>query len=1460
MAGRVGKKGAANSEVKPTGKKGGAAKAVMSRAVTEQPEAKRRIVKSVGKTDSLQKPGTGKLVHELQVRQAELETQNEGLRRAQQQSQASQERYFDLYDIAPVGYFSISEKGIILEVNITGANLLGSVPGDMRAQRFFNFIFEEDLDIYYQHRSQLFETMLPQACEMRMVRKDGALVWVLVEAIVAKDARSGKPVCLATMSDVTRQKKAEEALRNERNLAQNYLDTVQTIIVALDIEGRITTINRKGCRLFGFTEDELRGQLWFSTCLPQPDGLEKVYPVFLKLISGELEAVEYFENAVVTRSGEIRQIAWHNSLLRDEKGRITGTLSSGDDITEHKNMEEALQQSEALYRLLAEHTTDTVWLMDMNLKLTYHSPSAEKLRGFTSQEIVELPLERHVAPESLKLLAGVLFEELPSVKANPDYNPVRIFEVEMFCKDGTTTWREIKLSVIRDPDGKPVSFLGEARDITERRKAEEALKASEAQYRLLADNTADGIWLLDMDLKLIYCSPSSERQSGFTLQEIMQMPLEQYFTPESLKVVAEAFLEDIPKAEADPDYNPIITLDLEFYKKDGTVFWAESKFSVIRDNCGKPVSILGVARDITERKMTEAAIHESEEKYRSLVETAIAGIASIDIEGKFMFANDTVCLWAGLNKADILGQPFADFLHPDDLPGLMEMFLNAARNEVPGPTIEFKIVRRDGRVLWLHTIPTPIILDGKTIGFNTILHDITERKQADDALKASEAQYRLLSEHMTDTVWLMDMNLKTTYQSPSVQRVRGFTPNEIEEMPLAKHLTPESLKIATDVFLEEMAKIEADTAYNFTRILELEFYRKDGSIFWSENTFSLIRDENGRPLSILGEGRDITDRKLLEESLREIDNLLEHTQEISRLGGWEYNVATKRTKWTKEVYRIYGVGEDYDPNNINGDISFYAPESAPVMERAFSRSLEEGEPYDLELEFIRANGEHIWVRTIGKPDIVNGKVIRVAGNILDITDKKRAEQALQESEAQYRLLSEHISDTVWLMDMNLNITYHSPSVEKLRGFTAQEIIGMPLDKHVTPESLKLAADVFLNELPKVEADENYNPVLTLELEYTCKDGTTVWLENKFSVIRDENGKPVSILGEARDMTERKKADELLRKSEAQYRLLSEHMTDTIRLMDMNLKTTYLSPSAEKQRGFTHQEILELPLEKQLAPESLRLAIEIFSEELPRVKADPDYNPVHTLDLEYICKDGTTVWAESKFSVIRDENSEPVSILAEARDITERRLAEDKLAKSYASLKKTLDDAINTMVKIVELRDPYTAGHQQKVAELATAIAREMKLEDSRIEQLRMAAVTHDIGKMYVPSDILSKPGRLSNIEFGLIKTHSQSGYAIVKGMDFPCSVADAVLQHHERLDGSGYPGGLKGEDTILEAKILAVADVIEAMASHRPYRPALGIDKALEEISENKGSLYDPDVVDACLELFNSGKFEFKPV
>lgn len=222
---------------------------------------------------------------------------------------------------------------------------------------------------------------------------------------------------------------------------------------------------------------------------------------------------------------------------------------------------------------------------------------------------------------------------------------------------------------------------------------------------------------------------------------------------------------------------------------------------------------------------------------------------------------------------------------------------------------------------------------------------------------------------------------------------------------------------------------------------------------------------------------------------------------------------------------------------------------------------------------------------------------------------------------------------------------------------------------------------------------------------------------------------------------------------------------------------------------------------------------------------------------------------------------------------QRKRTEEALTRSLEKVRKTLTGTVNALAVTVEMRDPYTAGHQRRVTLLACAIAREMGLPEEQVEGLHVAGSLHDIGKILVPAEILNKPGPLTETEIGqimnhpqtghdilmgLIKGHPQAGYDILKEIDFPWPVAQIVLQHHERMDGSGYPRGLAGEDTLREARILAVADVVEAMASHRPYRPAHGVDKALEEISRNRYTLYDPEAVDACVKLFAEKRFQFK--
>ena len=243
------------------------------------------------------------------------------------------------------------------------------------------------------------------------------------------------------------------------------------------------------------------------------------------------------------------------------------------------------------------------------------------------------------------------------------------------------------------------------------------------------------------------------------------------------------------------------------------------------------------------------------------------------------------------------------------------------------------------------------------------------------------------------------------------------------------------------------------------------------------------------------------------------------------------------------------------------------------------------------------------------------------------------------------------------------------------------------------------------------------------------------------------------------------------------------------------------------------------------------------------------------ELDIISGAGDPIAVEMR-AATTEWDGEP-AFLASLRDITEHKRMQQQIQESLEDLKNTMKGTVRAIAATVEKRDLYTAGHQERVASLSDAIAREMGLSSEQREGLILAAVIHDIGKITVPAEILSKTGRLNELEFKMIQTHPEVAYEILKPIEFPWPIARIVLQHHERMDGSGYPHGISGEEILMEARVLGVADVVEAMASHRPYRPALGIDKGLDEISKNKGIHYDADVVDACLKLFTEKDFEW---
>lgn len=361
-------------------------------------------------------------------------------------------------------------------------------------------------------------------------------------------------------------------------------------------------------------------------------------------------------------------------------------------------------------------------------------------------------------------------------------------------------------------------------------------------------------------------------------------------------------------------------------------------------------------------------------------------------------------------------------------------------------------------------------------------------------------------------------------------------------------------------------------------------------------------------------------------------------------------------------------------------------------------------------------------------------------------------------------------------------------------------------------------------------------------------------------MRDRDKTPEQLISELKGMrqrvrqleaseTKRERAEKTLRDTETRFKELADSLPEAIFEMDKNGKLTFANRITVQTFGYGEEDLeKKLEIADLVAPQDRgRVAKELSKLLAGKGLGSQEYTAQR--------KDGT------KFPVLIHagriiRERKVLGLRGVFIDMTERKQVDEELQATLAKLRHAMGGVIQAMTMAVEMRDPYTAGHQRRVTNLARAISSEMDLSIDGIDAIRMAGVVHDIGKIHVPAEILSKPGQLTESEFGIIKSHPQVGYDILSTIDFEWPVADIVIQHHERINGSGYPAGLKQNDIMTEAKILGVADTFEAMASHRPYRPALGIDKASEELSENKGILYDSRVVDACLKLIKKKGFQ----
>jgi PAS domain S-box-containing protein len=456
----------------------------------------------------------------------------------------------------------------------------------------------------------------------------------------------------------------------------------------------------------------------------------------------------------------------------------------------------------------------------------------------------------------------------------------------------------------------------------------------------------------------------------------------------------------------------------------------------------------------------------------------------------------------------------------------------------------------------------------------------------------------------------------------------------------------------------------------------------------------------------------------------------------------------------------------------------------------------------------------------------------------ELVERKRTEEA-------YRAVVDHSLQGI-LIVQDYRIVFANQAMADIVGTSAQELLALSPEQVrglVYPADQALVWGRFRDRLEGKAVPPRY------EYRAVRKDGGIVWVE-MFANVIDYFGQP-AIQGAIVDISERKRAEEALQQSEEKYRTLFEDSRDAVYITTKAGEFVNVNESFLAMFGLTRDSLAHMRAGDLYAHHQDRAK---FQAEIQEKGAVRDY------ELRLKRSDGTIIDALLSTTLWRSDTGETLGYQGIVHDITERKRAQEELEQSYGALRTVLAGTVKALAALGEIRDPYTAGHQQRVSWLACAIAAEMGFTRERMQGLRWAGLVHDIGKIQVPAEILSKPTALTDIEMQMIRAHPQNAYDILCTVEFPWPVADIVLQHHERIDGSGYPKGLVREQILPEARILAVADVVEAMASDRPYRPAHGMQKTVEEITSRAGILYDADVVQALMALLKDVKFDLDPL
>lgn len=1068
------------------------------------------------------------------------------------------------------------------------------------------------------------------------VMKDGAYDYIL------KDRLQRLPLAIENAIEKwgvekERQRYFEQTIASEYRFRQ-IVETAQEGIWLVDSDFRTTFVNRKMCQILEYSPEEMMGKE--NVDFMDDVGKEIALHARKRRREGVSEVVEL---SMLTKSGKRIWACLSTAALMDQSGIFKGGLAMVTDITNKKLAEEKLIQERLLLRTLIDILPDYIFVKDIHSRFLITNKSNVALFGLQSEE-------EAIGKSVADLLPGTQSQKFiaDDQKILHSGTPLINKEEYILSSTGQKHWLLTTKIPLRNEAGLIMGLIGISRDITERKQTEEKLAANEKRFRALVENISDGIVVNDKDSNLIYQSPSVQRILGYSEADRKKTPLINYVHPDFLTAYGDLYKE-LEKKPGQP-----LPFLYPFLHKNGEYVWLEGWVTNLLHEPSVKAFVANY-RDISQRRKTDEILRQSEANLRAIFESTSDGFLLLDPEYKILDYNDAAVRLMTIENPDRkgAGRSIFEFV-PSERHEIFRSYLNMAkRGEIAAYEVKytFGIVTK-----WIHASIVAITTgENEFIGYCITLHDYSERKKSEEALRTNEERFRALVENTDDIIGVVNAEGKAEYVSPSAVRILGYGLDEFNRLNRETLIHPEDLhgfKNFTDALLGQSGVL------NHGRF---RARHKNGQWLWMEgsaNNLNHLSGVNGIVINL----RDVTNRKILEEDLQQKKYFLEKAQEAAKVGYWIYEPfnETAQLTWSLETCKIFGLLENEFDKRVETFFEFVYSEDREKLMLLFKKALEVGSTYSIDHRIQLKNGSVRWVYE--QAEVLRnaqGLVVNIIGIVQDITERKVIEEVLRQFNERYEILSKATNDAIYDWDVKLEIVHWNHGLQTIFGYRDNEnsySLNWWYDR-IHPEDRADVEHSISNSFA-----ENLNN-WSFTYRFLTADERYKYVYDRAYVIYDADLKPVRMIGAMQDISERMNAIEEIEK----LSLVASKTDNSVMITDANQNIEWVNESFEKMTGYSLEEVKGRKPKFLRGPETDVAMVKWMD---TKIKAGESFSG----ELINYSKTGTKYWLKLDIAPVFRDDGKLKNFISIQSDVTQQKEFEGKITAIARELSSLIENA------------------------------------------------------------------------------------------------------------------------------------------------------------------------------------------